>query len=59
MEEKEMGVGCIKKEYRDIGQFKKIDFRAFSEAGFIKSMLQKSKKGDDQVKYKKRTFLNW
>jgi hypothetical protein len=35
MEEKEMGVGCMKKEY------------------------QKSKKADDQVKYKKRTFLNW
>ncbi|GFP40708.1 hypothetical protein HKBW3S47_02405 [Candidatus Hakubella thermalkaliphila] len=35
----------------------KIKIRAVSEEGFIKGMLQKSKKGDDQVKYKKRTFL--
>jgi len=59
MEEKEMGVGCINRGYRDMGWHEKIKIRAFSEEGFIKSMLQKSKKGDDQVKYKKRTFLNW
>ncbi len=40
---------------------RKLKIEAFMETTFIfhKKYASKSKKEDDKVKYKKRTFLNW
>ncbi|MBI5203954.1 MAG: hypothetical protein HZA11_03445 [Nitrospirae bacterium] len=56
MEEKEVGVGCINMGYRDMGWHEKIENRGIHGNRFHKKYASKSKKGDDQVKYKSGHF---